>query len=373
MSVVAAGDGRKASVEERRSRVHQELQELQQRRHQQRLQRAHEQRELRDMLAKYSPWGKPGCGAPNPDGIRKRKMRLDGLFPDDEKKGQRPTAPPVDGPPRASPSPSPSGGLRRDPLIHFQAHETGRRCVDNLLRYRQPGEQQRAYKQQLDNMVAERRRLQAEEERRQKQLEAQLLLLEPPWGRPGPGGALWRHPRTVGLRFLYSLGWTDNSTLRTAENQRYRRYNGHNNQLNSSISFTSRNNSNSSNNCLTYNGHKEEDSGGVELVPLLTRRRPPQAPRHPLASTDVTRVRSEPPSASPRSWLKSGSDYIQELSRQVTTKQQEQQRAVQEERESSRKHHETWRGLWGRPGHGAPREVTTKANLDTLLRQVTVK
>ncbi|XP_049842389.1 uncharacterized protein LOC126293301 [Schistocerca gregaria] len=342
MSVVAAGDGRKASVEERRSRVHQELQELQQRRHQQRLQRAHEQRELRDMLAKYSPWGKPGCGAPNPDGIRKRKMRLDGLFPDDEKKGQRPAALPADGPPRASPSPSPSGGLRRDPLIHFQPHETGRRCVDNLLRYRQPGEQQRAYKQQLDNMVAERRRLQAEEERRQKQLETQL-------------------------------GWTDNSTLRTTENQRYRRYNGHNNQLNSSISFTSRNNSNSSNNCLTYNGHKEEDSGGVELVPLLTRRRPPQAPRHPLASTDVTRVRSEPPSASPRSWLKSGSDYIQELSRQVTTKQQEQQRAVQEERESSRKHHETWRGLWGRPGHGAPREVTTKANLDTLLRQVTVK
>jgi hypothetical protein len=37
------------------------------------------------MLTQYSPWGRPGCGAPNADGIRKRKLHLQGLFAEEEK------------------------------------------------------------------------------------------------------------------------------------------------------------------------------------------------------------------------------------------------------------------------------------------------
>lgn len=35
--------------------------------------------------------------------------------------------------------------------------------------------------------------------------------------------------------------------------------------------------------------------------------------------------------------------------------------------ERSRQHFETWQMLWGRPGHGAPRDVKVKENLDVIL------
>lgn len=38
-----------------------------------------------------------------------------------------------------------------------------------------------------------------------------------------------------------------------------------------------------------------------------------------------------------------------------------------EEMERSRRHFETWQMLWGRPGHGAPRDVKVKENLDVIL------
>jgi hypothetical protein len=37
------------------------------------------------MLGQYCPWGRPGCGAPNADGIRKRKLHLQGLFAEEDK------------------------------------------------------------------------------------------------------------------------------------------------------------------------------------------------------------------------------------------------------------------------------------------------
>ena len=38
-----------------------------------------------------------------------------------------------------------------------------------------------------------------------------------------------------------------------------------------------------------------------------------------------------------------------------------------EEMERSRQHFETWQMLWGRPGHGAPRDVKVKEKLDVIL------
>jgi len=49
------------------------------------------------------------------------------------------------------------------------------------------------------------------------------------------------------------------------------------------------------------------------------------------------------------------------------------QQSRQEEMESSRRHFETWQQFWGRPGHGAPREVKVKGNIDVLLHRLPVK
>lgn len=27
----------------------------------------------------------------------------------------------------------------------------------------------------------------------------------PPWGKPGPGGKLWRHPKEIGIDFLKAM------------------------------------------------------------------------------------------------------------------------------------------------------------------------
>lgn len=44
---------------------------------------------------------------------------------------------------------------------------------------------------------------------------------------------------------------------------------------------------------------------------------------------------------------------------------------LQEERredlETSRKHFETWKGFWGRPGHGAPKALSQREKLDMIL------
>lgn len=36
--------------------------------------------QYREMIANWSPWGKPGNGAPNDD-IRIRNLQMDGLYP----------------------------------------------------------------------------------------------------------------------------------------------------------------------------------------------------------------------------------------------------------------------------------------------------
>ncbi|PSN55151.1 hypothetical protein C0J52_00643 [Blattella germanica] len=231
-------------------------------------QKIQEQRELRDMLNKYSPWGRPGCGAPNPDGIRKRKLHLQGLFAEEDKKQQH-TA------------------YKVDPILRFQFNEPVRKCVDNVLRYKKDVHQQKAYKQELDALVSEKKRAQAEQMNKEAEMERKLVL------------------------------------------------------------------------------------GGVELVPLLARRRA-ASDRHPLKSTDVTKTKT---TNGPLNLHRAAGahQYTQELSQQVFTKQQRVQKARQDDVESCRRHFETWQHFWGRPGHGAPREVKVKGNIDVLLHRLPVK
>ncbi|KAJ8880140.1 hypothetical protein PR048_016603 [Dryococelus australis] len=107
-------------------------------------------RQLKEMLNKYSPWGKPGCGAPNPDCIRKKKLQMEGLYPEKEKNmsavhlGRQ-----GGGAPRRTDSGQLKAQLREDPMLRFQNNEQVRRCVNNVLRYRTGPSEQKNYKQQL--------------------------------------------------------------------------------------------------------------------------------------------------------------------------------------------------------------------------------
>ncbi|KAK7868335.1 hypothetical protein R5R35_013636 [Gryllus longicercus] len=278
-----------------------------------RLQQLRDQRELQEMLARYSPWGRPGGGAPNLE-VRKRKLHLQELFPDGDK--GRPAivaAPPP--PPRQRSGHSGGGGggsagLRSDTQLHFQANEPGRRAVD-VLRYRQAPPQQQAYRRELDALVDDRRRRRQEEIRSCTERER--------------------------LR-----GWTDESTLRSISTGRYDVREG------------------------------PDGEAGVELVPLLARRRTPAADRHPLSSTDVTRQGAASPVVRVDWKAAAARSYTADLTQQVATKQQYLQRLRQEDVEGCRRHFATWQSLWGRPGHGAPCDDMLRHNLDHLLRQLPV-
>lgn len=133
--------------------------------------------QLREMLLTYSPWGRPGGGAPNSDTIRKRKaLQLETLYggpPSPTSPGAADatgatasTPPSTIGPlpgmnsgcqtlPRlpSQPRHGANGGetrrLRCDPLLLFQFQEADRRAVDNLLRYRTDPRQQEQYRRDL--------------------------------------------------------------------------------------------------------------------------------------------------------------------------------------------------------------------------------
>lgn len=42
-----------------------------------------------------------------------------------------------------------------------------------------------------------------------------------PWGRAGPGGAPWRNQKTIGQSFMKSMGWTDKHTLQQIDRDQH--------------------------------------------------------------------------------------------------------------------------------------------------------
>uniref|UniRef100_A0A1B6DJZ0 Uncharacterized protein n=2 Tax=Clastoptera arizonana TaxID=38151 RepID=A0A1B6DJZ0_9HEMI len=111
-------------------------------------------------------------------------------------------------------------------------------------------------------------------------------------------------------------------------------------------------------------------TGGVELVPLLARRRG-AAKRYFLPSTDITKIQHNPGQPTlPRQVYRptlNEREYFQELTNQVINKELRRKESKQEDLIKSRRHFETVGGFWGRPGHGAPKEVVVKENLNNLL------
>ncbi|KAK2579941.1 hypothetical protein KPH14_007621 [Odynerus spinipes] len=107
-------------------------------------------------------------------------------------------------------------------------------------------------------------------------------------------------------------------------------------------------------------------TGGVELVPLLTSRRhhsQPQTIRYHV--TDVTRPGYTIESL--RSFDVPNREYISELAEQIKRKQDRVYEERRAEQESCRRHFDTWRKLWGRPGHGAPIDHVHRNNLYNIL------
>ena len=127
---------------------------------------------------------------------------------------------------------------------------------------------------------------------------------------------------------------------------------------------------------------------GVELVPLLAKRRAQQRSTS-LSTTDVTKYRE------PGSWHEDyGVQYLSDLCKQMKRKQSDTdvsnysrsslirinnrnvfslQNYKRKDVQSSQQHFDTWSSLWGRPGHGAPRDIKNKLNLDDLLYKLPLK
>ncbi|XP_058063415.1 translation initiation factor IF-2 [Anopheles bellator] len=105
-------------------------------------------------------------------------------------------------------------------------------------------------------------------------------------------------------------------------------------------------------------------TGGVELVPLLAKRRSQPRPIS-LGTTDVTKIDKYTANGSLARRHDDG--YLTDLCAQMHQKQRRVDTWRAREFESSRQHFETWSSFWGRPGHGAPLPNKNKLNLDSLL------
>ncbi|CAK1598903.1 unnamed protein product [Parnassius mnemosyne] len=451
LSVPTSGSARRRARERRRAKQTRiEGEQLARERRELRLKEKIElQRKAREELATYEPWGRAGGGAPNPHGNRFTDLRSRGIYPEDELKGisthevwhhwstpkRRQTRKLL--------------RLREDPQLIFA--EQLRRAVDNDIRYKQIKDQQKIYKDILDDMVVKKNKAIRDEMKHNLEYERKMHTMDGPWGKPGPGGAIWRNPRSIGLNFSKSMGWTNNEIFNKlkGEHCNYKRSSltlpkvkrdddlkDHNlvnkentksssveklpeitKQINPNISCRDKgkisgsddvlresNDTNmkngkskksprktqsvkrlcngeqltklnmddqaittSSNNTietkLTPEGTILRLTGGIELVPLLARRRRTGA--RTLHSSDVTR----PPEQSCQWRELLDVDYLRQLKHQMRVKCEQKEEKRLASAESERRHHATWSSLWGRPGHGAPqlRGRYARNNLAQLL------
>ncbi|XP_025200056.1 uncharacterized protein LOC112597984 isoform X2 [Melanaphis sacchari] len=271
--------------------------------------------EQKEILSKvvddYYPWGKPGHGAPNDDGLRKRKIFADPPSPPWKEVSNEVTK--MGRPGGGAPLKTSSGKIKNfrieDPQLRFQFHAPDRNIVDNDLRYRMPLKDQRAYKLELDEMVREKQEI-IEENRRKEIIQDQKLGYVD--GK------------------IFKLGSHPNDNRESTEDI-------------------------------------EAITGGVELAPLLASKRR-QDTKWPLHTSDITKI-YDPKS----NFLIDEKDYHKFLQRQISGREQRKQHEYQEDIQEGRKHHESWNEFWGKPGGGAPKgTLKQKENLEYILYQLPV-
>ncbi|XP_020284613.1 uncharacterized protein LOC109855145 [Pseudomyrmex gracilis] len=223
--------------------------------------------------------------------------------------------------------------------------------------------------------------LQRQKHREQRELQ-EILATYSPWGKPGGGApcAATLRKKNVPLEPLepsgchsFGQGWTSNATidrlhkrntdpLAVADMNKF-----YDDRATAGIGSETQPLQD------TRNLYKEEVqvyelTGGVELVPLLTCRRyqsHPQTTRYLV--TDATRPGYTIESL--RALSIANREYIADLAEQIRRKRD---RALEErrmEQESCRRHFDTWKRLWGRPGHGAPIDHAQRNNLYNILHR----
>ncbi|XP_040174118.1 uncharacterized protein LOC120906469 isoform X1 [Anopheles arabiensis] len=408
--------------------------------------------QYREVMERYSPWGRKGGGAPN-DTIRMRNIQLQGLYPETKNDLRNPV--PMGrsrggvgagggGAPIRSASGQIVTGLTDDPIISF--NDANRYHVDNELRYKTSPAQKQTYRAELDRIVAEK------ENRARKAEEGPVPAGGRsngggPWGKPGPGGKPWRPPKNVGHNFMKSMGWTNKETLQDLdlelvsrmqrqleeENRFLKRFsnccsrcvcqcisntleqgpptggvgggsagaardaikyhqsppatapqpqqpaadrrvprlcNQSQQQQQQQQQTQQQQSQQAGNGGGRRNGGRVPPTrncmitGGVELVPLLAKRRSQPRPIS-LGTTDVTKIDKYTANGSLARRTDDG--YLTDLCNQMSQKQRKVETVRAMEFETSRQHFETWSSFWGRPGHGAPLPNKNKLNLDNLL------
>ncbi|XP_024082860.1 uncharacterized protein LOC106669956 isoform X2 [Cimex lectularius] len=286
----------------------------------------------------YWPFGRPGGGAPNSGNFRKQRV---------SKKHKEPEATcKSEGKLPYLPEKQVRFSRGAEQILRYQYQKDVRRSIDTHWRYMTTPQEKAAYRMHLDRILHEKRAFREQEMRRNMNQDVQNASMEPPWGKVGPGGQQWRHPRQVGHNFLHSLGWTGEKAFRKLEDQ----------MDHLAVPEHPMISQKAQNDHLHFKTPEEEWTGGIELVPLLARRRSFKKASNHLPTCDVTnRAYFE----QPPSWreTKQPQDYHRELNNQVTTKKHQLQAEKEEDRRESRKHFETWGRFWGRPGHGAPRQT----------------
>ncbi|XP_073818261.1 uncharacterized protein isoform X2 [Musca autumnalis] len=250
-----------------------------------------------------------------------------------------------------------------------------------------------------------------------------------PWGKPGPGGKPWRSPKSVGTTFMKSLGWTNKEMLKDldqdnpvtpAEKPTFRKSRAtrkatrccdmctckcpamtsspikplqkplapaapskttateakpkicprlmRHNKAAAAADTTTDNSAHPTNRqcgdatTITTNGN------GVELVPLLARRRAYNRPIS-LSTTDITKrtASNDRLHTSDGIGVASNLLYQHDLNTQVAMKRRSISLARQYDRELANQHFMTFDTFWGRPGHGAQAGNTRKLKLNNLL------
>ncbi|XP_050532679.1 uncharacterized protein LOC126900785 isoform X2 [Daktulosphaira vitifoliae] len=267
---------------------------------------------ITSVIDDYNPWGKPGHGAPNTDGLRKRKIFTDPPSPPLQRVSNEVTTMgrPGGGAPLKSSSGKTKNFVVEDPQLRFQFHAPDRNIVDNDFRYRKSLKDQRAYKIELDEMVRKKQEIINENRKREIIKDKQLGYED-------------------GSMMIVGLGSTDSTT-------------------------------------------KESDdidiiTGGVELAPILARRRR-QEIKWPLHSSDVTKI-YDPKS----NFLIDEKEYHEFLDRQISGREKRKQHDHEEELQKGQKHYQRWQEFWGKPGGGAPKgSIKQKENLDYILYQLPV-
>jgi len=271
-----------------------------------------------------------------------------------------------------------SGRLRTaitgNPEIRFQANESVQKTISNNIRYAIDPKEKELYHKELEDQIRTRKEMEGMERDADTQIARQMEQTEGlQWGKAGPGGAYWRNSAVTGQGFFDKMGWCGSGDPRKRQ---YQVRHGEAEEMKKEMGEIQ-----------TKRDMEHDDINsdvGLELVPLMKNKmtgKPRKDPNtgymqsHSLSTIDVTKMAGTAAGAeslySKRNFPEEKRRYWDTLASQVTEKSDIFNRNHQLNEEQQKQHFQSWEGLWGRPGNGAPREHIQKENLMKMLHYPT--